>query len=1169
MAQLIPVDNDPFQGPAKGYSLVPVEHDPFASARSQVDIENAMVPRPDIQVQTVPPRFGDALKPVFGGHNPVAEISDLVWPSITPEDQAFRDARGVGERVKDTAAFAAGVPVRLLSGGKYGVSDTLSYFGFPEAAMSVGQSEADFARANDPMLRTMGAIGEVSAAYPAGFVHGATHPISSTRAVPSPAPQTGRIAGQAVSAARDLEAFNRQSVRPFGPAFSQGPLAAAAKQLSEVPFLGAPVRNALEDSITGLRDRVSSVADEIASAATYERAGARIQSGLDRFRSAGVRDLEPGILDEIEAPSSRSVPYQSQMSRGAMTAANDAQTIRAANPGLNITETATGVQVPAARPLSQTLTTRTDATDLTNDAIFRLINTPAAETSFAARQEALYERAFRMVPDMNRINGTRNPNMIAAVNTRSALREIDQNIANDVSGSSGRISGDLADRIRNAQSGNFGLDQLRAMRTEIGRALSQGNPLQQTLNRSHLKRLYSAMSQDIERGLETLANRAVVRTQSGGNAGDRVAIEDARMATGALRAFREADRYTRLGMRNIERFYKTLNVENPEAAAKSLVRSALDGDKGDIRRFRSAMAALRPEERNTFSSLMLRELGRPVASARGLVEDIEFSPQSFVTRWRSLSPEARNLLFAGEHQRAINDLVRIADRMANVEALANSSRSTTNAIGLGSVMTGIGSYGAGGLEGLLGYAGSGAALSVLMSRPSYAKWAVAYARTRAQALRGPRSARTAIVGQVRKLQRMAETDPQLAAIAAGAAADNGIREDQKAEQIKQFSKPMYLGGPKPDPSNSDDPLWIPGTSQSEDFWKDQTDKMEMQRRNDAILSHGDTVLIPGLSEIGSKIFAGISNAGDAMLAFGPMGEALSGPMNYLSAATQAFRNGGRAAVAAAGAGERALSKPTPEQTLMRLRTENDALVKEGNALGVRPGDMPDIALTPEEEINMLSAVNDAMSGRIKAVRGRLDRTNAMAPKSSVPSVDGYTPMAERADVTDWLARNPYTQAIKGRQGFPSKNEQQRLTNKFFDRGGRLPAPGPWGRDLRAAVQYAIENANRTEGRTGRVANRPSVGEVMQAWRGARDEAAALAKQLADLKNDATPQAVEALTVRLSEVTQELEILRAAHVAARRRVDGLSRLIEENKDPGLPPPEASQSKPPRIYKRGAE
>jgi hypothetical protein len=408
-----------------------------------------------------------------------------------------------------------------------------------------------------------------------------------------------------------------------------------------------------------------------------------------------------------------------------------------------------------------------------------------------------------------------------------------------------------------------------------------------------------------------------------------------------------------------------------------------------------------------------------------------------------------------------------------------------------------------------------------------------------------------------------------AVIASGTAPAQASADRREPDNYWPYPPPMRLGGPKPDSSNPDDPMWIPGTAASEDFWKDQTDKMEMQRRNDAILSHGDTVLIPGLSEIGSKIFAGISNAGDAMLAFGPMGEALSGPMNYLSAATQAFRNGGRAAVAAAGAGERALSKPTPEQTLMRLRTENDALVKEGNALGVRPGDMPDIALTPEEEINMLSAVNDAMSGRIKAVRGRLDRTNAMAPKSSVPSVDGYTPMAERADVTDWLARNPYTQAIKGRQGFPSKNEQQRLTNKFFDRGGRLPAPGPWGRDLRAAVQYAIENANRTEGRTGRVANRPSVGEVMQAWRGARDEAAALAKQLADLKNDATPQAVEALTVRLSEVTQELEILRAAHVAARRRVDGLSRLIEENKDPGLPPPEASQSKPPRIYKRGAE
>lgn len=409
-----------------------------------------------------------------------------------------------------------------------------------------------------------------------------------------------------------------------------------------------------------------------------------------------------------------------------------------------------------------------------------------------------------------------------------------------------------------------------------------------------------------------------------------------------------------------------------------------------------------------------------------------------------------------------------------------------------------------------------------------------------------------------------------ATIAVPASSSQAAADRREPSSDWPYGPPMRLGGPKPDTSNPDDPIWIPGTQSSEEFWKDRVEQSDRKRRSDAILTYGNNVLIPGAKDIASNVLSALSNGGDAMMAFGPMGEALSGPMNALSAAAQAIRGGGRAALAASsGAGERALAKPTQAQVLSRLRQDNSAIMAEGKALGIKPGEYPDVLLTPGEEVNMLTAVNDAMRARIAAARDRLGGVNAALPNGSVPSVDGYSAMAERADVASWLEKNKYTQAIQGRQGFPTKQEQKNLASLFFDRGGRLPAPGPWGRDLRAAVQYAIENANRTEGRTGRVANRPSVGEVMQAWRGARDEAAALAKQLADLKNDATPQAVEALTVRLSEVTQELEILRAAHVAARRRVDGLSRLIEENKDPGLPPPEASQSKPPRIYKRGAE
>lgn len=402
---------------------------------------------------------------------------------------------------------------------------------------------------------------------------------------------------------------------------------------------------------------------------------------------------------------------------------------------------------------------------------------------------------------------------------------------------------------------------------------------------------------------------------------------------------------------------------------------------------------------------------------------------------------------------------------------------------------------------------------------------------------------------------------------------NGPSSSVQKTEKKTFPPPMHLGGPKPyepDPSNPDDPMWIPGSEEGKAFWKEREATANKESKRNALVTYGDNVLIPGAVEIGSNALYGIRNAGDAMLAFGPMGEALSGPMNALAGFAGAMRGNARAAVAAAGAGERILSKPTAEQVLKRLQSENDTLIREGQAYGIRPGDMPDMPLSAEEQSNMLSSVNDAMRSRIDATKTRLDGVNASAPKSSVPSVDGYTPMAERADVAEWLAKNPYTQAVKGRQGFPTKKEQADLAKSFFDRGGRLPEAGPWGRDMRASVQHAIEHANRVEGRTGLPeAKFPSVSDITAAWKGARDEAAALSKEIAELRKEATPQAVEIMSKRLAELTKELESLRAAKASVDRRSESFRRLYEANKPAELPPPESSQAKPPRIYRRDAE
>src|SRR5690606_12998691 len=112
--------------------------------------------------------------------------------------------------------------------------------------------------------------------------------------------------------------------------------------------------------------------------------------------------------------------------------------------------------------------------DVSDAELNRIVRSPSRDTSFATRSEALYERAWRMMPETMRANATANPHMVAAVNTRQALRGVEQDIANQIAGQ-GTIEGDLAERILDPRSGNFSIPQLRRIRTEIGRALGNTN----------------------------------------------------------------------------------------------------------------------------------------------------------------------------------------------------------------------------------------------------------------------------------------------------------------------------------------------------------------------------------------------------------------------------------------------------------------------------------------------------------------------------------------------------------------------------------------------------------------------------------------------------------------------------------------------------------------------
>jgi hypothetical protein len=586
---------------------------------------------------------------------------------------------------------------------------------------------------------------------------------------------------RAAAAARDAQAFKDLDVRRFGPAFNQGPVASIAKQLTETPVIGGPLRNALEESYKDTAAAGSRIADAIAPSASVEQTGAALQRGLDRYRTAGIRDLEPGVLENMGIAARAPVQPRTTMTQGAAERLEQAGLIRVASGETAQATTARGATVPAARPLNETITARRGAEDMSQAELNRIIRAPSADTSFAARQEALFEHAWNQIPAKLKINSAANPDLMAAVNTKNAFQqmaaaEAKAGISGGIVG--GRFAG-MADRVKT----NVTLPDLKLMRTEIGRSLSNFGIYDARLDRSQLKHLYGAISRDIEVGVMDLANRARIQSRLGNNRADAVSLDAARKAEGALYALRRADRYTRMGMERMDRFAKLVGTENPQAAAGLLIRSALDGTKGNMQMLRTSLAVLRPEERSQVSRMVFEELGKPQASAGGIVQEAKFSMESALTRWQAMSPEARNLLFGGELKKDIDNFIHVVSRLANVEKTANRSRSGTNAMNLTALVGSAGSIAAGNIAVPLGVAGSGLAASILMSRPAYVRWMTTYAQVRAAVARSRINANTArLQVVVNRLGDLAQKDQALLPIYRAVAAENGVGERPNEQQ---------------------------------------------------------------------------------------------------------------------------------------------------------------------------------------------------------------------------------------------------------------------------------------------------------------------------------------------------------------------------------------------------
>lgn len=232
--------------------------------------------------------------------------------------------------------------------------------------------------------------------------------------------------------------------------------------------------------------------------------------------------------------------------------------------------------------------------------------------------------------------------------------------------------------------------------------------------------------------------------------------------------------------------------------------------------------------------------------------------------------------------------------------------------------------------------------------------------------------------------------------------------ERPSEPRREFPRPMYLGGPKPDDSLPGVPQGIdgePGPSSNEMNALIAAERTK--RADNALLRYGDTTIIPSWPEIGWGSLDAMADAGDVLMAFGPMGEALNAPIAGTNALLRSMR--------------------------------------------AKPSEIPIPPLTLEEEGARVAGI---VSRRKQAERVATTAKTAAQAKAS-GSTGTVPATANRRALVDEINAAGVARPVKGRQGAMSVDDQI----SAIESQGQVPIlNGPWGPDLKKSIASALEKS---------------------------------------------------------------------------------------------------------------
>lgn len=730
-----------------------------AAQEPAVDPREGEVPSPENYKPNVKPRFGDsALKPIFGT-NPLSEVYDSFikpfnpYEETSPEQAALTANRGIGERIKDTGAFVASLPPRMLTQGQYGAGDVVSALGLP-GGENIAQGEADFAQANKGPLGAFKAAGDASMGVMGAPLSLPSVKVPRVPEVPARAPNVASFPESGPTRARVYRDNLRElGIHEHGPAIAQAAREGAgpgnfAKTIEGMPFLGKPLQKSTEKFIT----TAARAGDDIAQGygtGNIESAGASVKSYFDKFKNK--RSIAKEDLDNLPDAEINRLATLDPKDLGSVKTAADAryeaawrQIPEQYRKGAAFAEDPRLMgDMPKTRELIQRI----------HDDNVRMMNASRLKRKMKVGEETAKELPTRQG---------------AAQKSAIPFR--------------GGILGTAAEDIL---AGNWkgSLQTMRNLRTMARR---QASRVTDTEGNQGSKGEFEALKKAIDQDMQYLMERVPQRFREGKTPNEDMAQSFERASQG----FRSADSFYKKYAESFEKIAKPLiDTEKNPAVIKKLVDAAKKGTGGDAELLNQFRAMASPQVMDDVAAAAMVDMGRPTGAAGGIVQDAGWSPSKFATAWNNINHEAlfghRPELYA-----KLKKYANVAQGMADYEKLANSSRSGTHGLigaallaGPAYLLSNVGTA-------LMGAAGSYGAARWLAS-PQYVDWLTKSASLQKQFAKGgisPAAAKTIARRHLVRLQELIAKDGQMSTetkanvLRAISAQQSGAQSQQQRQQ---------------------------------------------------------------------------------------------------------------------------------------------------------------------------------------------------------------------------------------------------------------------------------------------------------------------------------------------------------------------------------------------------